>query len=276
MKSGMLVIFAVLCAGSVVAQGRRGGARGAGGSAAQDGCISLIDITDVTGDKNYTMPAPQVTDAVKTNVKHKDAYKKFGVDGWHYFDVAYKVSNIFVDSGSKKPILVLPEVEITYALLYDITKSDSKDTKFAIANMGKAHGAVGLESTKAQYALFTETFTYADITPNREHYAAVCVTPGAAAAYGKPVVFSVQIKVNGEKQGEIMTRAMGGVKVGGKDLAGLLKEKGPDGKEVNAAWWERIQNLTDAVAKQDGVLRDRSATPFALAGDVYYDQIKTK
>ena len=91
------------------------------------------------------------------------------------------------------------------------------------------------------------------------------------AVYGDPILFSVQIKVNGVQQGEIKTELSAGAKIDDKDLKGLVVENGKP-----SAWWERIENLTQSVVKREGILRDRSATPFVMAGDAFYDQVKTK
>lgn len=274
MKAWMVFAVAALCAGGTMAQQRA--ARGArGGEAKPDQVIRISEISGVGGDSDYLAQPPQTDAKWKLKVNHKDTYRKDQAKGWHYFEVAYQVANIGTDaSGAKKPVLALPEVEITYALLYDMTKS--KVAASVARNAQKAGGAIGWDNPRQLYTLLTETVTYTTVTPGREHYAAVCVPPSFVAVYGDPIVFSVQIKVNGEQQGEIATEAVGGAKVGGNDIAGILKEKGPDGKARNAAWWERIQNLTEAVTKQEGILRDRSSTPFALAGDAFYDQVKTK
>ncbi len=273
MKSWMMLAIAILCAGSVMAQRRaRGG--GARAEAKADQTIRISEITGVGGDSDYVSEAPQVEPKWKLKVNHKDTYKKDGGKGWHYFEVAYDVATVGTDSaGRKKPVLALPEVEVTYALLYDMKKSKLAGTVYR--NAEKAGGAIGWDNPKQQYVLLTETVTYINITPGREHYAAVCVPPSFAAVYGVPMAFSVQIKVDGVQQGEIKTEAQGGAKVGTADLAAILVER-KDGKQVPAAWWERIQNLTDAVMKVEGVLRDRSATPFGLVADAYYDQVKAK
>ena len=201
MKSMMLLmVAAVLCAGEAMAQGRRGGANAAGGKS--DGAmITIREITGVGGDSDYTVVAPQIDEKFKKKVNHTDSYKKDNVKGWHYFEVAYQVKN--GDPVAKKPILVLPEVEITYALLYDMKKS--KIAASVAQNAKKAGGAIGWDDPKQLYSLITETFTYTSITPGREHYAAVCVPPSSVAVYGDPILFSVQIKVNGVQQGEIKT-----------------------------------------------------------------------
>lgn len=275
MKAWMFFAAVALCAGSTMAQrAARGAARG-GGEAKPDQVIRISEISGVGGDSDYLAEAPQTDAKWKLKVNHKDTYRKDSAKGWHYFEVAYQVANIGTDgSGAKKPVLALPEVEITYALLYDMTKS--KLAASVARNAQKAGGAIGWDNPKQLYSLLTETVTYTTITPGREHYAAVCVPPSFVAVYGVPIVFSVQIKVNGEQQGEIATQAVGGAKVGGNDIASILKARGPDGKVANAAWWERIQNLTDAVIKQEGILRDRSLTPFVMAGEQFYDQVKTK
>lgn len=268
MKSMMLLmVAAVLCAGEAMAQGRRGGANGGAGGKSDGAMIVIREITGVGGDSDYTVVAPQVDEKFKKKVNHTDTYKKDSVKGWHYFEVAYQVKN--GDPVAKKPILVLPEVEITYALLYDMKKS--KIAASVAQNAKKAGGAIGWDDPKQLYSLITETFTYTSITPGREHYAAVCVPPSSVAVYGEPILFSVQIKVNGVQQGEIKTELAGGAKIDDKDLKGLVVENGKP-----SAWWERIENLTQSVVRREGILRDRSATPFVMAGDAFYDQVKTK
>ncbi len=271
MKSWMIFALVALCATTVMAQGRgRRGSAKSGGDAKTEQMIRIIEISGVNGDSDYLAEVPQVDAKWKLKINHKDTFKKNSVKGWHYFEVAYQVGNVGTDaSGAKKPILAIPEVEITYALLYDMKKS--KHASSVYKNAQKAKGAIGWDNPKELNVLLTETVTYTDITPGREHYAAVCVPPSFVAIGGEPIIFSVQIKVNGVQQGEIMTEAQGGAKVGDKDISGLINAKGDD-----AAWWERIQNLTDAVTKRDGILRDRSMTPFVMAGDDFYDQVKAK
>lgn len=269
-KLAMTVAVVALCADGALAQ-----RRGASGKSAPDQMIRIREISGVGGDSDYTTPAPQADAKWKKRINHTDSYTKDDVKGWHYFEVAYQVANIGTDSaGAKKPILAIPEVEITYALLYDMTKSKRAAT---VARQAKqAGGAIGWDNPRQLYSLFTETITYTSITPGREHYAAVCVPPASVSIYGEPMVFSVQIKVNGIQQGEIMTELAGGAKIDGKDLQSIMVEKGADGKAHMAAWWERIENLSDSVVRRDGILRDRSMTPFVMAGDQYYDQVKAE
>ncbi|MEG1480163.1 MAG: hypothetical protein RSD41_04075 [Kiritimatiellia bacterium] len=280
MKAWMIFLMAALVSSGVMAQ--RGSRVTSGGAAKNakamkaEQYIRITDATTVGGENEYSAVPPQTAEDIKTKVKHRDSWKKDGVKGWHYFDIAYEVADRGVDaSGKLQPILVLPEVEITYALLYDMSRS--KLAGQVLKNAAKAGGAIGWEDAKAQrFVLLTETVTYQNIIPNREHYAAVCVPPAFVVAFGLPVCFSAEIKVNGVRQGEIMTRASSGTKIGENELASLLVEKSEGGKPVPSAWWERIQNLSSAVGKQMGVLKDRSATPFALTGDYYYDQVKSK
>ncbi len=274
MKLKVWFVFAVmvLCATSVMAQGRgrRGSKGGASAEKKTDQVIQITEITGVSGDSDYLAEVPQEVEKWKLKINHKDTFKKNGVKGWHYFEVAYQVANAGTDSaGKKKPILALPEVEVTYAVLYDMMKS--KHAQSVYKNAQKAGGAIGWDDPKTKYVMLTDTVTYLDITPGREHYAAVCVPPSFVAMAGEPILFSVQIKVDGVQQGEIKTELQGGAKIDGKEIAGLAKAEGDA-----AVWWERIQNLTDAVQKRDGILRDRSQTPFVMAGDNYYDQVKAK
>ncbi len=279
MRAGLVMVLALVCVGSLQVQGAtpangKDGAR----SKAEASMILIREITGVGGDGDYTIPAPQVEEKWKKKINHSSSYAKDSVRGWHFFEVAYQVGRVDASgSGKPKPIFVLPEVEITYALLYDM--SDTKRFTGVMARANDAGGAVGLDNKRQRYSLFTETFTYTSITPGREHYAAVCVPPSAIAVYGKPIIFSVQIKVNGVQQGDIETQVVGGATIDGKklgDLKTLFFAKGADGKPHPAAWWEQIENLSNAVVKRDGILRDRSATPFALAGDMYYDQVKAR
>ncbi len=268
MKAWMLVALTLVCAGGAYAQGRS-----RGGSAQPNQMIRIKEISGVGGDSDYTTAAPQVDAKWKKKINHTDNYQKDNAKGWHYFEVAYQVANIGTDaSGAKKPVLAIPEVEITYALLYDMKQS--KIAAGVARNAQKANGAIGWDNPKQLYSLLTTTVTYTSITPGREHYAAVCVPPSAVAIYGDPMVFSVQIKVDGVQQGEIVTQAAGNAAVDGKKLDSILEERGPDGKPTAAAWWERIENLSESVVRREGILRDRSMTPFVMAGDQYYDQVK--
>jgi hypothetical protein len=264
MKTWVTFTLAVVCATCSLAQQKK-----AKPTAMQEGqVIAIKEITGVNGDSDYTTPAPQISEKWKKKINHVDNYKKDNVDGWHFFEVAYEVGSTGQDSaGLKKPILVIPEVEITYALLYDMSRSKlASNVKGQAKN---AKGAIGWENPKEMYSLFTTTVTYTTITPKREHYAAVCLPPSVVAVYGEPIAFSVQIKVDGVQQGKIETQFRGDANVAGKSLKDIAYDKnGP------SAWWERIENLTNAVVKRDGILRDRSATPFALVGDMYYDQVK--
>ena len=272
MKSWMMVLLVALCASSVMAQGRNKKGGNAGGGKSEPGqMLEIKEITTLGGDSDYLAVAPTTEEKWKMKINHSGSYVKEGVKGWHYFEVAYKVDQIGTDAAGKKmPILVIPEVEITYAVLYDMTQS--KLAGMVKKNADKAGGAIGWESPKQLNVLLTETVTYTSITPGREHYAAVVVPPSSVAVYGKPMVFSVQIKVDGIQQGEIFTQAVGGAKVDGKEIASLLV--GP--KKEKVAWWESIQNKAPSVTKVEGILRDRSNSPFIMVGDMYYDQVKSK
>lgn len=264
MKHWFIAVAAVLAAGTVFAQ------RNAKKSAEGSGLINIIDITDVKNEGDYSMMPPLVSQDLKTKIQHRDSWRKeSNLRGWHYFEVAYAVGDVYTDdAGKKMPVLALPEVTITYALLYDMTKSQLASRTYGIMKKAKSP-AVGWDNPNVRYALLIKEITYVNITPNREHYAAVCVPPAFAVTYGLPICYSVRISVNGEPQGPIVTKAAPGAKVDGKPLAPLLVKDGEP-----TAWWETIRNLSDAVDTRDGVLRDRSLTPFSLAGDEYYDPVK--
>lgn len=276
MKSWMMVLLVALCASTVMAQGRRNRNAAAGGAEKSEPgqMLEIKEITALGGDSDYLAVAPTTDEKWKLKINHSDSYKKDGVNGWHFFEVAYDVARIGTDaSGKRLPILVVPEVEVTFAVLYDMKQSKLAAT--TKANADKAGGAIGWEKPSQLNTLLTETITYTSITPGRKHYAAVCVPPSSVAVYGKPVIFSVQIKVDGIQQGEIYTEAVKGAKIEGKDIASLLIAK-EGGKTTKAAWWESIQNKAQTVTKVDGILRDRSMTPFVMVGDMYYDQVKNR
>lgn len=273
MKSWMVLLIAVLSAGSVVAQGRASrNSSSRGKEAKPNQMIRIKDITPVNGKSDYEpRNIPSMVDKFKVSINHTDNYTKEGVGNWHYFEVAYQVASSGTDdAGKKKPILEIPEVDITYALLYDMSKS--KHASSVRGNAEKAGGAIGWEKPSQIYTLLTETVTYTSITPGRDHYAAVCVPPSFAVIHGEPIVFSVQISVDGVQQDKIYTKTIGSAEVDGKKLEPLLFDK----DKTPLPWWETIENKTDAIVRQAGVLRDRSLTPFLLFGDQFYDQIKTK
>lgn len=276
MKSWIMVFLVALCATSVMAQSRGGKKSAKGGVAAATGktepnqMLIIKEVTPLGGDGDYELRAPSAakTEKWKLKINHSDSYEKDDAKGWHYFEVAYRVNKAGTDeSGKKLPIVAIPEVEITYAILYDM--SASKLVMGQKQNAKKAGGAIGWEDPETLYPLLTETLTYTSITP-REHYAAVCVPPSSVAVYGKPIAFSVQIKVDGVQQGEIYTALASGAAVEGKTLDKLVS----DGKH-NVAWWEIIRNKSEKVFPVRGILRDRSQTPFIMYGDLYYDQVKT-
>lgn len=274
MKSWMMVLLVALCASTVMAQSKKrnkGDSGGAGVKSEPGQMLVIKEITALGGDSDYLATPPSVDEKWKLKINHSDSYVKDGVKGWHYFEVAYDVAKIGTDdSGKKLPILVIPEVEVTFAVLYDMKHSKHAGAVKGQAN--KAGGAIGWESPNKTNILLTETVTYTSITPGRKHYAAVCVPPSSVAVYGKPVMFSVQIKVDGVEQGEIHTQVVGGAKVGEKEVEKLAMSP----KKEKIAWWESIQNASQTVEKVEGILRDRSKTPFVMAGDMYYDQVKNK
>lgn len=266
MKKIITLAMVAMCATSVMAQRAKKGAKGARIPEGQ--VLAIKEISGVGGDSDYLVEAPQLDEKFKVKINHRGDYRKDSVKGWHFFEVAYDVGATGSDaSGDKKPILVLPEVDITFALLYDIKKSKLASS---VANAAKkAGGAIGWENAKQEYSLFTRTITYTSITPKREHYAAICVPPSAVAAYGDPIAFSVQISVDGVPQGDIET-SIQDTKVGTKSLKELVTDKGKP-----CAWWESIENKTDAVVRREGIIRDRSETPFVMVGDLYFDQVKS-
>ena len=142
MKIWMLLAVTLVCAGGAYAQGRS--SRG-GSSAQPNQMIRIREITGVGGDSDYTTAAPQTDAKWKKKINHTDNYAKDDAKGWHYFEVAYEVASIGTDSsGAKKPILAIPEVEVTYALLYDMRKS--KIAASVAKNAQRANGAIGWDN----------------------------------------------------------------------------------------------------------------------------------
>ena len=269
MKIWMLAAMAALVAGGAMAQGGRGDATNWNTKPNQ--MLIIKEITGMGGDSDYTVIAPQVAEKFKKKINHSDDDSKDDAKGWHYLEVAYVVKDFSTgDSGRQKiPILAIPEVEVTYAVLYDMTKS--KNAASVVSKAKDAGAAIGWDNPKQIYVLMTDTVTYTSITPGREHYAAVCVPPSAVAIYGNPVLFSAQISVNGVQQGPIATTVAGGLPKGLLNLTrlGNTKELLP--------WWENVESAGNGtVLKVEGILRDRSMTPFVMAGDRYYDQVKAK
>lgn len=273
MNKWFLMFAVALCAGMTFAQGRAPSKK----PSKPNQMIEIKEITSLGGESDYLVSYGPGKGEVK--IKHDSSFKKARIKGWHYFEVAYEVGRTGTDnSGKTVPVLVVPEVEITFALLYDMTDSEIFPGVVKGAQKMKSKEGIGWEDfAKQQYALFEKTVTYTTIIPGKTHYAAVCVPPAAVGVYGKPIMFSVQIKVDGTaqeyefsgKSQDVKTEVAAGAKVGTKDLKGLAMV---DGKF--SAWWERIQNLSDAVVKVENVLRDRSQTIFFTQGDEYYDQVK--
>ena len=256
MKVWMLLALTLVCAGGAYAQSRSRG----GTSAKVNQMIEVKDITGMGGDSDYTVTAPQIAEKFKKKINHSDDYTKDEAKGWHYLEVAYMVKKSSTgDSGRRKiPILAIPEVEITYAVLYD--RDRLKGIKDIKAEASKEKAVIGWDNPNQTYVLMTDTITYTSITPDREHYAAVCVPPSAVAIYGQPVIFSVQISVDGVQQGSIATRAAGGLPKGLLDLV-------RDSKGEFLPWWEDVESKGNgAVLKVEGILRDRSMTPFVMSG----------
>lgn len=271
MNKWFLIVAAALCGGVTFAQSRGSSKRGS----KPNQVVEIKEITPLGGESDYLVKYSGGKGEV--SIKHDSSFKKAGIDGWHYFEVAYEVGRTGTDGDGKNvPVLVVPEVEVTYAVVYDMTKSKHFAGVVKGAQKMKTKAGIGWDDFATQkYALFEETVTYTTIIPGKTHYAAVCVPPAAVGVYGEPLAFSVQIKVDGVAQeygndGQtVMTSAVSGAKLDGKDMKSLLMV---DGKFTT--WWERIENLTDAVVKVENVLRDRSQTLFFIQGDEFYDQVK--
>lgn len=273
MNKWFLMFAVALCAGMTFAQGKAPSKK----SSKPNQMIEIKEITPLGGESDYLVNYVPGKGEVK--IKHDSSFDKLGIDGWHHFEVAYEVGRTGTNrDGKAVPVLVVPEVEVTFAVLYDMTKSKIFAGVSKGAQKMKSKEGIGWEDfAKQKYALFEKTVTYTTIIPGKTHYAAVCVPPAAVGIYGEPIMFSVQIKVDGtaqeyefgNKSQDVKTEVTAGAKIAGKDVKGLAMV---DGKF--STWWERIQNLSEAVVKVDNILRDRSQTIFFTQGDEFYDQVK--
>lgn len=285
MKQVLLIaMMSALGASALMAQGRQEGRQGTAQSE-QKTVITITEMSNVQAETDYLIKLKDsgLDDKFKVRLTHSDDFTKDLVSGWHAFEVEYNVAP--VDPKTGDPVLMLDEVEITFALLYDGTHSKYFSSRMAAfqreRNKDKPVRVVGMERPDAIYSLVSETITYTTITSGRKHYAMAMVSPGAAAAYGLPIAFSVQIKVNGVQQGQIKTYAKWGNTLKGvldptaNNKEGTLEELLGTPKQPKP-WWENIENRSKKVVRRVGVLRDISQTPFCLKGVKYFDQPKLK
>ncbi|MEG1787640.1 MAG: hypothetical protein RR133_01080 [Kiritimatiellia bacterium] len=205
---------------------------------------------------------------------YRNLWKRVAVTGWHHFDVVYEVTGETIDR--RPSVNKIPEITITYALLYDMSKS--KLLTQLLMNAAKADCKVDwyLEDIKNPhyYVMVTRTITYQNIAHGQEHRARVCVPPSFIVAYGLPVCFSAELKMNGKRQGEVMTQMCSGVKIEEHKLSSLLVEKNAKGESTPSAWWKSIRTISSTVGERLDVLQDRSMTPFYMFNDFDYNQVK--
>ncbi len=254
----------------------------------------ITALTAVTSERDYRIELPnarafELPKTLTVNKKREKPSKSFDATLWDYFEIEYAVSTLTAikdGARTKKDTLsvyALPEVEITYAILYD-SNANSNNPYFA--KMSKLPQKPALADSFGRYTLFTRTYTYLGVTPGRKHYAAVAMHH-MGFLYGNPILFSAQIKVNGIKQGEIAYSVdFGALKAKGnpegvlteaiahKALFAKTSEIGKKTLDV-LPWWESgaIIDLPGLKTNTD-MIKDRSLTPFVLYAPENYNMVK--
>ncbi len=106
------------------------------------------------------------------------------------------------------------------------------------------------------YSLFKKRVTYRDIARGRDHMATVYLRPVDLLKYGQIVAAAAELSFNTE-QGEVTVPL--------QDTATRLPER----------WWANPQVVESAtVAVRDGLLLDRSQTPFSVINTDDYEVIQ--
>ncbi len=275
MKHWMIVLLAVMVAGSVSAQ-RRGRASAGEGESSEPKLIRIVEVSEIRSPGQYEQTGTPGSGEIKTTVKRNETWKntKTTVRGWHAFEAAYEVKKELPPRpGQPSHVFMLPEVEVEVAVLYDMGKSQMLPEAYRKA------GAIGY-TKGTRYALLVETFTYQNIFADFDHYVATLVPPTFAVAYGQPIAVSFAISYDGELQ-DIKTSIAG--KAGVMDpekkktisIQEVVYNKGANGKMIPKKWWEDLSS-NSMVMPFRGVLRDRSQTPFALSDIDAYDMLKQK
>lgn len=267
-----------LCAVTAFAQGRprRGAAAAAasGGDSDTEGQVLRIEkITQIANKAQYEL-AWEGQNEMKKNIGvngRKDNVSKDEKEPWHYFEVSYSVPK-WGDTKTlknEKQAYILDEVEITFSLVYD-TKTCPKcvEAKNVLKKV-EPFGAV-----KTRYVMFTKTFTYLGITPGREHYAGVVLPPAVPYLYGLPCVFSVEIKYGGVRQGQIATLVSQAADKDAVNFNEFCFEKNPKNPKDKRGkdWW--VDGDPEKITVVEGLMKDRSQTPFAIYSPEYYDMVK--
>jgi hypothetical protein len=109
---------------------------------------------------------------------------------------------------------------------------------------------------KPAYSLFKKRVTYRDIARGRDHMATVYLRPVDLLKYGQVVAAAAELSFNTE-QGEVTVPL--------QDTATRLPER----------WWSNPQVVESAtVAVRDGLLLDRSQTPFSVINTDDYEVIQ--
>lgn len=214
------------CAASAQAQGMRSSGstvgRAAAGAAGSD---IVARITSMTKPDRSTKEFP----TVQTSPNQKKLRGSKGRE-WAVLDVAYETAPEWID-----------EIQITYSVLTETPKP--------------ANAAQAAFTPKERFSFYTIQESYVNVAKG-EHYASVVLPPAAITRYGKPILFGVEISVNGKSQG---------MKTEGR-VVGIDTVKTPD-------WWRSDAMRQDFVASREG-LKDRSRTPWAVINADDYETVK--
>lgn len=247
----------------------------------------INDMTELKGDKDYRVELAtrgfELSKRLSLSKSREKIDNKYEKEMWDYFEVEYfVVDEVPTIDGEKKsivPVYGLKEVEITFALLYDANEYNLSQFK----TMKKDVKPYGLNEFN-RYTVMSRTITYVGITADRYHYAAIAM-PHMGYLYGNPILFSVQIKVDGVNQGDLQTRFKMPTASGSasglitKDVMtkALLGPTATAGKPTAdwLVWWED-QTITGGrlTVVNDDLIKDRSQTPFVVLSPEFYDMVK--
>lgn len=190
-------------------------------AAGQDPIVARI--TDMSRPDRSVKELPAVNTSPKENRLRRDKRE------WSVLDVTYETAPEWIE-----------ELQITYAVLAEVPR-----------------GVAGRPGApKEQYSLYILQETYTEIAKG-QHFASITLPPTAIIRFGRPILFGVEITVNGRVQGVQTTGSVKGIDIRAK----------PD-------WWRGEQMRSEAVAQRNGYLKDRSRTPWAIINPDDYETVK--
>ncbi len=221
-KALALIVACIGCA-AAQAQTLRTSARPPAGAGAAGAEAIVARIKDLSKPDRTLKPLP----LVETNPRQPKLRRTKDRE-WAVLDVTYETAPEWLE-----------EVQITYSVLTETPKP--------------ANPAQAALAPKEKFSFYTTQETYTDVVKG-EHYAGVVLSPILVERYGKPLLFGVEISVNGKSQG---------MKTEGK-VTGIDTAKD---------WWRSDAMRQDFVAPRDG-LKDRSRTLWAVINADDYETVK--